>query len=131
MVPNDDVTQVVPGTLVLWLGFRLVVTFKTTKLYSAAKRLIRSLWKGPCTFVLLKATCSPNPNPRTSGRSLAGHLVFPHEPILPLNLLDLIFFYNIITIIIIYIRVYTYIRTQWIHNVKLSTQHSITKIVFK
>ena len=68
-------------------------------------------------FVLLKATCSPNANPRTSGPGLAGHLALPHELIHTLNLLPLKFFYSII-IIIIFIRVYTYIQTQWIHTVK-------------
>ena len=58
-------------------------------------------------FVLLKATCSPNPNTRTSGPDLANHLVLPHEHIHPLNLLHLIFFYNII-IIIIFIDIHTY-----------------------
>ena len=80
------------------------------------------------SFFLLKATCGPNPKPRTSGRGLAGHLVLPHEPIDRLNLLDLNVFYNIIIIIIL---VNTYIKTQWIHTVKKSTQHNITKIVLK
>ena len=75
---NDDVTLVVAGTLVLGLGFRLVVDqflvqllppvtqsifsrlkprldlyshFKTTKLYSAAKCPIRSLSQEPVSFV--------------------------------------------------------------------------------
>ena len=52
-------------------------------------------------------SCSPNPNPRTSGPGLAGHLVLPHKPIHPLNVHDLIFFYNIIIIIIIFICAYT------------------------
>ena len=76
---NDNVTQMVAelaGTLVLWLGFRLVVDqllvqlpppvthyssrlkprldlyshFKTTNLYSAVKRPIRSLWQEPVSF---------------------------------------------------------------------------------
>ena len=62
----------------------------------------------PNQAFLLKMTCSPNPNPRTRGPGLAGHLVLPYEPIHPLNVLDLIFFYStIIIIIIIFIRVYT------------------------
>ena len=60
------------------------------------------------SFVLLNATCSPNPKPRTSGPGLAGHLALHHEPIHPLNLLHFKFFYSII-IIIILIRVYTYV----------------------
>ena len=82
------------------------------------------------SFVLLKAACSPNPNPRTSGPGLAGHLAFPHEPIHPLNLIHLKFFYSII-IIIIFIRVYTYIQTQWIQTVKKSKQHSIITYMIK
>ena len=72
------------------------------------------------SFILLKATCSPNLNPRASGPGLEGHLALPHEPIHPLNLLHLKSFYSIIIIIIIIIRVYTYIQTQWIHTVKTS-----------
>ena len=83
------------------------------------------------TCQLLKATCSPNPNPRISRPGLASHLVLPHEPIHSLYLLHLIFFYNIIKIIIFF-RVYTYIQiTQWIHTVKKSTQHSITTYMIK
>ena len=92
------------------------------KQYSAAEPPVSFIVAGN-SFILLKATCSPNPNPRTSGPGLAGHLALPHEPIHPLNLLHLKFFYSII---IIFIRVYIYIQTQWIHTVKKSKQHSIT-----
>ena len=57
------------------------VTFKTTKLYSASKRLAGT------SFVLLKATYSPNPNPRSSGPGLAGHLVLPPFKFTWLNIL--------------------------------------------
>ena len=83
------------------------------------------------SFVLLKATCCPNPNPRTSGPGLAGHLVLSHEPTHLLNVLDLIFFYNMTIINIIIIVNTSKVKTQWIHIVKKSTQHSITKISLK
>ena len=82
-------------------------------------------------FVLLKATCRPNPNPRTSCPGLASHLALPHEPTHLLNSLHLKFLYSII-IIIIFIHVYTYIQTQWIHTfIKMSKQYSITTYMIK
>ena len=118
---NDDVTRGARNTS-LGLGFRLVIDqFLLQRpppvTHSSSYSLYLVAWNRGQTcshfqnnetilccerpdsfivtgtsFVLLKATCSPNPNPRTSGLSLVGHLVLPHEPIHPLNLLDLIFF---------------------------------------
>ena len=60
------------------------------------------------TSQLLKATCSPNPNPRTICPGLASHLVLPNEPIHSLYLLHLMFFYNIIKNNNIYSYIYIY-----------------------
>ena len=81
-------TQVLPETLVLALGFRLVITFKTKKLYSATKRLILQ-------FLVQFFLKFPVVQTLTLGLEVqvfAGHLVLPHEPIHPLNVHDLSMF---------------------------------------
>ena len=54
-VANDEVTQVMPGTLVLGLGFGSVVSFKMPDSFIVAGT----------SFIRLKVTCGPNPSPRT------------------------------------------------------------------
>ena len=92
--------------------------------------LLRIAWFVHCgrnQYILLKATCSPNPNPRASRPGLAGHLVLPHEPIHPLYLLRLIFFYtNIIIFIRDHYEIMRYKQTQRIHTVKKYIRHGIT-----
>ena len=133
-----------PGKLLLWLGFRLIVdqflcdfrllwltTVATVYIKSPGTeaRLVVTSKQRNCTLLRTAWFVHCGRNPRTSGPGLAGHLVLPHEPIHPLNVLHIIFFCNII--IKIFIRVYAYIQTQCIHTVKKSTQHSITTYIYQ